>query len=83
MSFRKSEGSKISECNYQFVKRERVAEACGGEFQLPVLIDMALKYKYSGVAVSQLEYAAKKALNNEVRELLLAVLFIDNANRRI
>ena len=42
-----------------------------------------LKYKHSGVAVSQLDSTSKKSLNNEVCEQVLAVLFINNYNRRI
>ena len=42
-----------------------------------------LKDKYSGVAVIQLESAATKPLKNEVRERVLAVLFIDNSNKMI
>ena len=42
-----------------------------------------LKEKHSGVAVSELESTSKKALNNEVRERVPAVLFIDNDNMRI
>ena len=42
-----------------------------------------LKYKHSGVEVSQLDSTAKKSLNNEVCEQVLAVIFINNYNRRI
>ena len=42
-----------------------------------------LKDKNSGVVVSQLDYTAKKAPKNKVREQLLAVIFVDNTNRRI
>ena len=80
MIWRNSKGSTIAEYNYQFMNQ---AEACGGTFHIPRVINILLTDKHGGFAVGQLEYTAKKALNNEVRELLLAVLFIDNANRRI
>ena len=42
-----------------------------------------LKDKQSGVAVSELDSTAKKWLKNEVCVWVLAVIFIDNGNRRI
>ena len=65
------------------MNRARVVEACGGQFQLPGVIIIVLKDKHSGVAVSQMDSTTKKSLKNEVRKRVLAVLFIENANRRI
>ena len=42
-----------------------------------------LKNKHNGVAVIQLESTAKKDLKNNMREQVLAVLFVDISNRRI
>ena len=83
MSWRHSKGSTISEYNDQFTNQEKVAEACGGKFKLPGVIDIVLKDKHIGVAVSQLDPISKKALNNEVHGWVLVVLFIENSNRRI
>ena len=47
------------------------------------MINILLKYKHSGVEFIQLDSKSKKALKNEVFEQVLAVLFIDNSNRRI
>ena len=69
--------STFTECNDQFMNRARVAEGCDGEFQLPVVINIVLKYKHSGVAARELEFTAKKALKNKVRKRVLVVLFID------
>ena len=83
MSWRNYEGSTIAEYNDQFMNQTIVAEACGGKFQLPGMINLVSKEKHSAVAVSQLGSTAKKALKNEVCELVLEVLFIDNSNKRI
>ena len=45
VSWRQSEGSNIVECNYRFMNRARVAEACGGTFQIPGAINKLLKEK--------------------------------------
>ena len=76
-------GSTIAEYNYQFMNRVRFAEACGGTFKIPEVIYILLRDKHNVVAVSQLDPTSKKALKDEVRERVLAVLFIDNSNRRI
>ena len=60
-----------------------VAELFSVTFQLPVVINILLKYKRSIIAVSQMESTPKKSLKNEVREQVLVVLFIDNSNKRI
>ena len=65
------------------MNRARFSEACVRKFQLPGVINIVLKDKHSGVAVSQLNPTAKKALKNEGREQVLAVLFIESANRRM
>ena len=65
------------------MNRARVDKACRGTFHLPGVIDIALKEKPSGVAVSQLESTAKNELKNKVCGRGLAFLFIDNYNRRI
>ena len=83
MSWRKSKGSKIVEYNDQFMNQARVLEAWSGTFQIPGVIRIVLKDKHSGIAVSQLESKANKELKNEVRERVLAVLFIENSNRTI
>ena len=83
MSWRQSEGTKITGYNDQFMYQERVAETCGGTFQLPGVIDIVLKDKHSGVSVSELDSTSKKELNNELLERVLAVVFIENANSRI
>ena len=83
MRWRQSKGSTIAEYNDHFMNRARVAESCGGTFLIPGVIDIVLKYKHSGVSFSELESTAKKALKNEVRKRLMAVLFIDNSNSRI
>ena len=83
MSWRQSEGSTIVEYNDQFMNPSRVDEIFGRTFQLPGVIDIVLKDKHSGVAVIQLESTGKKALKNKVPEQVLAVIFIENSNRRI
>ena len=83
MIWRKSEGSKIAEYNYQCMDWAIADEECGGTFQIPGVIDKVLRDKHSGVAVSKLESTAKKVLKNEVRERVLAIIFIDNSNMRI
>ena len=83
MIWRKSEGSTIVDYNDQFMNRERVAEACGGTFQLPGVTARVLKEKHIGFAISKLESTAKKELKNEVRKMVPAVPFIENANRRM
>ena len=60
-----------------------VAELFSVTFQLPVVINILLKYKHSVIAVSQMNSTTKKSLKNEVREQVLVVLFIDNSNKRI
>ena len=42
-----------------------------------------LKDKHSGVVVSEMESKDKKALKNKVRQWVLAVLFIENKNRKV
>ena len=69
--------------SYQFMNQSRVAESCGGTFQIPGVIDIVLKDKHSRVVVSQIDSTAKNSLKNDVRERVLAVLYIENANRRI
>ena len=43
----------------------------------------SVKDKYSVFTAIQLESSPRKELKNKVRERVLAVLFIDNANSRI
>ena len=76
-------GSTIVKYNYQFMNQARVAAACGENFQFQGVINIFLKYKHSGVGVSELDSITKKALKNKLRKRLMAVLFIDNSNRRI
>ena len=83
MSWKQSEGSTITEYNYQFMNQARVVEACGGTFQLPGVINIVLKDKHSGVVASQLGSTYNKALKNKLCERVLAVPFIDNSNRMI
>ena len=52
MSWRQSKGSTIAEYNDQFMNISRVAEICGGTFQISLVINLVLKDKHSGVAVS-------------------------------
>ena len=47
MSWRKSEGSTIAYYNYQFMNRASAAKSRSRIFQLPGVIDIALKEKYS------------------------------------
>ena len=76
MSCRQSKGSTIAEYNDNFMNRARIAESWGGALQLPGVINIVFKDKFSGVEVSQLDSTANKALNNKVCERLLVVLFI-------
>ena len=83
MSWRQSKWSTIAEYNDQFLNLARVAEACDRTIQIPGVINIVLKDKHSGFSVSQLNSTAKEALNNEVCERVLLVLYIENSNRRI
>ena len=65
------------------MNRSRVAGACDKTFQIPGVIGIVLKDKYSVFTAIQLESSPRKELKNKVRERVPAVLFIENANSRI